>query len=120
MREAYNDPDSLRSALKKAPTEANMRAVMRGFEAGVTLAERALLKRRAKAIMLASFGCTILLCADLSLACLFAVGFPIELSASDPNVLAASLLTSVLPLLYTPPPSGGDGGPSVAASLSSS
>ena len=32
MREAYNDPPSLKQILKDAPTEANLRKVLRGFD----------------------------------------------------------------------------------------
>ena len=60
MREAYNDPPSLKQILKDAPTETNLRKVLRGFEGGVSPAERALFKRRSIAIMCAAFGCALL------------------------------------------------------------
>lgn len=103
--------------MKMDPTESNLKTVLRGFEDGVTLAERAQFKRRAKAIMFAGFGSAILLSCDLSAMCLFAAGISFNISLSDPNVLAACILTMVMLLavfcmlyrIMSGPPIGNDG-----------
>ena len=94
-----------------------MKTVLRGFEDGVTLAERTQFKRRAKAIMFAGFGSAILLSCDLSAICLFAADISLNISLSDPNVLASCILVMVLLLtlfcvlynIMSGPPIGSDG-----------
>lgn len=100
-----------------SPTESNVKTVLRAFEDGVTLAERTQFKRRAKAILFAGFGCAILLSCDLSAICLFAADISLDISLSDPNVLASCILVMVLLLILfcvlynilSGPPIGSDG-----------
>lgn len=95
MREAYNDPKSMKEMLV-APTEANFKKIMRGFGDGVSIAERTSFKKRIKALMAATIGTATLLCLDMSAACLFSANISLDIDLNQPNVIAAVALFSLL------------------------